>query len=280
MLHVGTTCGMVYAAWHGTHTAACTSASRGISPVAHPVALKPVQRGTPRRLSGMSPGMCAAVGCRARPPTLGSRSALLSPDTYTSLLIHHCCVAEPASAFGPPPETLRTMRQQLRARNLRHRAESCPPSIGATAAAAGKRWCTHCRRVRVRKAYSGSRYRCDDRGRRCRAERAVVADEEAAAAQRDVSRAVRPVGQAAEAVGAALGGHSATALRAVTLRATVAWRMHAPVACVAWKPYGRADGARACYSARKPGCLRDPRAGAHLRRDLWTAPAVRAAERL
>ena len=63
----------------------------------------------------------------------------------------------------------------------------------------------------------------------------------------------------------------ATALRAATLRATVAWRMHAPVACVAWKPYGRADGARACYSARKPGCLRDPRAGAHLRAS-GTAP--------
>ncbi len=69
----------------------------------------------------------------------------------------------------------------------------------------------------------------------------------------------------------------ATALRAVTLRATVAWRMHAPVACVAWKPDGRATQ-RACYSARKPACLRDPRAGAHLRRDLWTARAVRAAE--
>ena len=182
------------------------------------------------------------------------------------------------------------MRQQLRARNLRHRAESCPPSIGATAAAAaGKRRCTHCRRVRVRKAYSGSRYRCDERGRRCRAERAVVADEEAAAPQRHISRAVRPVEQAAEAVGAALGGHSATALRAVTKLRGHGRMAHARACGLCRVSAGRADGARgllqcaqACLPARStrgptsaPG-LMDGACGARGRAALTRKTRVRS----
>ena len=112
--------------------------------------------------------MCAVglrwIAARDRPPTgPNRRCSLRHPNISTSFCTTVACVAEPASAFGPPPETLRTMRQQLRARNLRHRAESCPPSIGATAEEAGKRRCTHCRRMRVTKAYSGSRYRRDDR---------------------------------------------------------------------------------------------------------------------